>query len=156
MKSFNEHITSEKEDGIRVSLKESIIKSLSFDVYEVRIDGSSRSDIKRYVNREDKDRTYGFIFKLNLHETKDVAKQLLEIDKILNTMFGNNTYSKNKVVGDREYTQTSSNPAESSDQNIDGKATRVHLPVVEYWYDPEVIENSKIFKTLSQIDKYKL
>jgi len=156
MKSFNEHINAEKEDGIRADLRDSIEKSLSFDLHKIRISGDSRSDIKRYVNREEKDRSYGFIFKLNLNGSKEIAKQLLEIDKILSNMFGNNTYRNNKVVGSGEYTETSSKPIEYNDQNINGKATRVHLIIVEYWYDPELVENSKIFKTLSTMNKYKL
>jgi len=154
MRTFNEQISNEKDTNIRKKLEEIMVKSISFDLVEFNLDGTSKADVQKYVHRTEKDITYGFVFKLNLGKPAEVAKWIIEIDNLMNKLFGKGTSRKERVIGGRNYVETGDKQQDIG--TIDGKSTRVQLPVIEYWYDPGPVESSDIYKNLAKLDKYNI
>lgn len=154
MRTFNEHITHEQDEAIRAKLEEVILKSLSFKPLKFKVVGTSRQDVLKYIHRTEKDITYGFSFFLNLGKPAEVAKWITEIDSLMIKLFGKNTARNERIVGSDSYVETGK---ESSDKvGIDGKDTRIRLPIVEYWYDPNIVEESTIYSSVKDLNKFNL
>lgn len=146
MKKYSDKISAEKELLIRAELEKYISKSLSFDLESIKIVGDSRQALKTYIHRED--HTYGVEFVLKQNNVKEVSKQLSDIDDLMNKMF--DSIRSNRVIGNEKYVNVEKSALYGEEK------TRIQLIRAEYWLDPEVVENSQIFKTLSTLDKFKL
>lgn len=146
MKKYSDQISIEKELLIRAELEKYISKSLNFALESVKIVGDSRQDLKTYIHREE--HTYGVEFVLKQNSVKEVSKQLSDIDDLMNKMF--DSIRSNRVIGNEKYIYV-----KKTAQYGENK-TRIQLIRAEYWLDPDVVENSQIFKTLSTLNKFKL
>lgn len=158
MRTFNEQLTNEADTNIRKKLAEVVESSLSFKLHEFMLGGTSRADVDKYVVRTEEDITYGFIFSLTLGKPAEVAKWILEIDSLMTKLFGKGTARNERVIGSKSYVDFGLETTDSNTKKhlIDGRDTRVQIPVVEYWYDPEVVESADIYKNLATLHKFNI